>query len=150
MKLRVPPPVVGLLCAGAAWGLHRWGPLIEVHVPGQRAVAVTLIAVGLAIDVTAVIAFFRAKTSITPLAPGKTTELVVSGWYRFSRNPMYLGMLGVLIGWVLWLGQPLGVLTLILFVIWITTFQIVPEEQVLAQKFGERYEAYRSRVRRWL
>ncbi|MEO0422751.1 MAG: PEMT/PEM2 methyltransferase family protein, partial [Pseudomonadota bacterium] len=127
MKLLIPPPVVGLLCATAAWGLDRWGPIGEVHLPGQKAVALALIALGLTIDVTAVIAFFRAKTTITPLAPDKTSELVVSGWYRFSRNPMYVGMLSVLIGWVLWLGQPLGVLTLAVFVAWISVFQILPE-----------------------
>ncbi|MEO0425183.1 MAG: isoprenylcysteine carboxylmethyltransferase family protein, partial [Pseudomonadota bacterium] len=138
------------LCATAAWGLDRWRPIGEVHLPGQKAVALALIALGLTVDVTAVIAFFRAKTTITPLAPDKTCELVISGWYRFSRNPMYLGMLSVLIGWVLWLGQPLGVLTLAVFVAWISVFQILPEERVLAEKFGESYRAYCARVRRWV
>ncbi|MEO0972380.1 MAG: isoprenylcysteine carboxylmethyltransferase family protein [Pseudomonadota bacterium] len=150
MNLLIPPPVVGLLTAGVIWSLDRWVPLGDVQLAGQRALAIACIVIGLAIDVVSIVAFFRARTTVSPLQPANTQTLVVTGCYRFSRNPMYLGMLCVLIGWVLWLGTPLGLLALVGFVAWITVFQIKPEERALADKFAEHYREYCQRVRRWL
>ncbi len=142
--------MVGLVCATVVWGLDRWGPVGEIQLPGQKVVAVALAVLGLLVALSAVIAFFRARTTISPLRPDKTNQLVISGWYRFSRNPMYAGMLFMLLGWVLWLGQPLGVLGPGAFVAWITVFQILPEERALGAKFGESYQQYCGRVRRWI
>jgi len=70
--------------------------------------------------------------------------------YTFTRNPMYLGMLLLLIGWVFWVGNPLGVPMLFVYVWYLTRFQIKPEERVLAELFGDQYIDYMRQVRRWL
>ena len=84
------------------------------------------------------------------MQPEKATRLVVGGLYRISRNPMYLGMLMVLIGIALWLGNPLNIALIGLFVALITELQIKPEEARLAEVFGDEYAAYKTRVRRWI
>ena len=97
-----------------------------------------------------VLSFRRARTTVNPFAPERTVNIVSSGIYRLSRNPMYLGMACILTGWAVWLWQVQAVLGVVLFVAWITRFQIIPEERVLTQKFGTEYRQYRQRVRRWV
>ncbi|UAB78843.1 isoprenylcysteine carboxylmethyltransferase family protein [Erythrobacter sp. SCSIO 43205] len=150
MKLLIPPPIVAALCGLAMWGLAHFLPETKLAFAFQRFLAGVFIAVGLAIDLVSVGAFRKAKTTVTPLAPEKASSLVVTGLYRYTRNPMYLGMLFILIGIAIWLGSPVNVIMLIAFVAYITGFQIVPEEARLAQVFGADYESYKSRVRRWL
>lgn len=96
------------------------------------------------------IAFGRAKTTINPLRPANASSLVTSGIYRFTRNPMYLGLLFVLVAWALYLSSALAFVGPYLFVLYIRRFQIAPEERVLAAKFGDAYSDYTSQVRRWL
>lgn len=117
---------------------------------GQREAAFILIAIGLSIDVMAIVSFRKAKTTINPLSPGKTSKLVVSGVYRFTRNPMYLGMLIILIGCAIWFGSVLNVIVLAAFVAYITIFQIKPEEARLEELFGDELRAYMNKVRRWV
>ena len=95
-------------------------------------------------------AFVHAKTTVNPLAPESAEELVTSGLFRFSRNPMYLGMLLVLTGGLIWLGAWSAMLAPILFIWVITEIQIKPEERALQQKFGDQFTLYRSRTRRWI
>ncbi|VEJ29982.1 Putative protein-S-isoprenylcysteine methyltransferase [Rothia dentocariosa] len=85
-----------------------------------------------------------------PVRPERTVNIVSSGIYRLSRNPMYLGMACILTGWAVWLWQVQAVLGVVLFVAWITRFQIIPEERILTQKFGTEYRHYRQQVRRWV
>lgn len=109
-----------------------------------------LLGIGLSIDISAVISFWIAKTTVNPMKPKNTSRLVDVGIYRYSRNPMYLGVLLVLCSWALWLGSAIN-FTVVLFFIWyITKFQIMPEERVLAELFPEEFESYKSRVRRWI
>jgi protein-S-isoprenylcysteine O-methyltransferase Ste14 len=75
---------------------------------------------------------------------------VTSGIYGFTRNPMYLGMLFVLIGWALYLGNALALLLLPVFIFYMNRFQIEPEERVLTTLFGPEFLEYASRVRRWI
>lgn len=150
MKLLIPPPLQGLIAGIAIWGLAQWAPDLVTAYSGQKTIAGGLIASGLVIDLISIIAFFRAKTTISPLSPEKTNTLVLNGLYRFSRNPMYLGMLLVLLGWSLWFSSPLTLIPIILFVLSITWLQIKPEEAALTEKFGENYTAYQARVRRWI
>ncbi len=150
MKLVIPPPILTLISAAVMWGLAKTAPSLSFVFPGQTLIAGLFPAVGLTVMIVAVGAFFRADTTVNPHHPDKASKLVISGLYRVTRNPMYLGMALVLIGWVLWLGNLLAVLALIGFVWFITVFQIKPEEAVLKQKFGDEFEAYMGRVRRWI
>lgn len=150
MKPIVPPPVIGLLSGFLIWAIDRAALAPEIQAPGQKGAAFALIGLGLMIDLVSVATFFQARTTVNPLAPSRAEKLVVTGFYVWSRNPMYLGMLMMLTGWVLLLSQPLGVVILPLFVIAINRLQIIPEERALEEKFGEEYRAYKARVRRWV
>ena len=150
MQLLIPPPIVGLLCGAAMWGLDEVFPSNAIDFAARIYVVLACVVVGVAIEGLSVVKFLRAKTTVTPLNPNKTSALVITGLYRISRNPMYLGMLALLTGWALWLANPLAVLVLPIFVAYITWFQIRPEEAALTAKFGAEYEAYCRRVRRWL
>lgn len=132
------------------WLLARWAPLFEFSVPGQSVLAAGLMALGLAIDIVSVLAFLRAKTTVSPLQPDKANTLVVSGLYRISRNPMYLGLALLLTGWAIWLGAAASFLIVAGFVAYITLFQIKPEEAALEETFGDEFTAYCARVRRWI
>ena len=154
MKPIIPPPVIGLLFAIAMWMLAKGAADLtggySIILPGQAWVAAVIAGAGLAIDLVSIAAFFRRKTTVNPLTPSKTNALVGDGFYRFSRNPMYLGILMILTGWGLWLGNVLNLVLLGLFIWVINELQIKPEEKALREKFGAAYEAYCKRVRRWI
>ena len=150
LDLKIPPPLVALCVALLMWSMS-WivGP---IDVPNTLCVgaALALLVVGLGFDLAGLASFLHAKTTINPLRPAATSALVVSGVYRITRNPMYVGMLLVLLGWATYLGNGAAYLLAPLFVFYIGRFQIVPEERMLADKFGADFAAYCARVRRWL
>jgi len=94
--------------------------------------------------------FKRARTTINPFRPENSTALVTSGIYRFTRNPMYVGLTLVLLGWAAFLCSAWALVGPVIFVLYIGRFQIAPEERVLSAKFGAAYTEYSARVRRWL
>lgn len=150
MAVMIPPPAQAVLAAGAIW-LADWAvPGLRLDVPGRGALAIVLAALGAGIGAVSVAAFIRARTTISPLAPHKTERLVITGLYRFSRNPMYLGLALLLAAWTVWLANPLGALVVAAFIAAITRLQIKPEENALSAKFGAAYDAYCARVRRWI
>jgi len=112
--------------------------------------ALAFACVGLVLDLAGLISFMQAKTAVNPLKPASASSLVSSGIYRLTRNPMYLGLLLMLLGWATFLANGLAYFIAPLFVLYINRFQIHPEERVLLQKFGARFSAYKARVRRWL
>jgi protein-S-isoprenylcysteine O-methyltransferase Ste14 len=150
MQPRIPPPFVMVLAAALMWALHRWLPLAHLIAPPWNRLGGLPIAFGVAIAVAAVMRFREARTTVNPMDPSKTSHLVTDGIFQVSRNPMYLGLALLLIGWALWLGSASPWLVPPLFVIVITIVQIIPEEQVLGRLFGEQYRAYRRRVARWV
>ncbi|AWH23468.1 MULTISPECIES: isoprenylcysteine carboxylmethyltransferase family protein [Stenotrophomonas] len=148
LETRIPPPLVMLLCGLAGWALG--GLLARWPLPVPAWAAVSIGVLGLLLNLLPKWTFGRVRTTVNPLRPTSTTVLVTSGIYRYSRNPMYLGQALVLLGAMLLLRNALALLVVPLFVAWITRLQIVPEERALAARFGARYEAFRSQVRRWL
>lgn len=92
----------------------------------------------------------RARTAITPLHPERATSLIVDGPYRFTRNPMYLGLVLQLVAWAWWLSSFTPWLIIPLFTLILIRFQIKPEEKILGSRFGDAYRHYQSRVGRWL
>lgn len=150
LELKVPPVVV-VLTIGLLMKLSaRWDFPLAWAGPLQRDLAYAFSIIGVLIAVTGVVSFRQARTTVDPRDPNKMSALVTRGIYRFTRNPMYLGMLFVLIGWALWLGQTWPWIFLPLFVVYLNRFQIVPEERVLERMFGAAYAAYRAKVRRWI
>ena len=150
LELKIPPPIVALLTGAAMWLASRLGPLIDLPHLLRTDCAGAIAACGGVLAFAGSIAFRRAKTTINPLRPANASSLVTSGIYRLTRNPMYLGLLLVLVAWALHLSSVLAFAGPILFVLYIRRFQIAPEERVLADKFGKAYSDYTSQVRRWL
>lgn len=150
LNLKIPPPVVGLIVALLIYLLDKFVPSLKIDFTAFHYLAYFLFFIGLLIEAWSVWLFFRAKTTVNPLKPANSKVLVVEGMYKFTRNPMYLGMLILLVGWSLWVGNPLGLPMLLCFVWYLTRFQIKPEERALTALFGERYVEYMHTVRRWI
>lgn len=150
LEHKVPPPVAAALAGLGMWLIARASGTIAVDSDVRTSVAGALVLIGLAFDLSGLYAFRRARTTINPLRPGAASSLVVGGVYRITRNPMYVGLAAMLLGWTVYLGAPLALLGPAAFVAFITRFQILPEERVLAEKFGPAFDAYRKTVRRWL
>ena len=150
LELRIPPPAVALLTAGAMWGIAALTPMLAVPAVARVAVAIALALAGAGITVAGVRAIRRAETTANPMKPETATALVSGGIYTVTRNPMYLGLLALLIAWWVYLSSAWALLGPLVFVVYMTRFQILPEERALGSLFGAEYAAYRARVRRWL
>ena len=148
LELKLPPPALALLLALLMWLAPMW--VAPLPWAWRIALAAALLGLGLAIGLVAVAACWRARTTIHPSHPMRTTALVTGGVFRFSRNPMYLCQLLCLLAWAAYLSNPLALALAPLFVLYLNRFQIDPEERALAVLFGARYAAYKSAVRRWL
>ena len=151
---KIPPPVIDLAVGLLMWALARAVPAAQLWPQGAWPFGVGA-ALGIAlagglIALAGAWQFRRARTTINPLSPAKTSALVTGGVYRVTRNPMYLGMLLVLIGWGAYLGNAAAWLALPLSVLLLNTLQTKPEERLLRQRFGDAYARYAARVRRWL
>jgi protein-S-isoprenylcysteine O-methyltransferase Ste14 len=149
LRLRIPPPIWLLLFGSLMWALNRVAPLARLLGPPANRAGWMLVAVGAAIIATAMLQFRRAHTTVNPLTPAKTSALVSSGIFGYSRNPMYLGLAVALCGWAVVLGSLSPWLALPLFTLVITRMQIEPEEAVLSTLFGTAYADYCARVGRW-
>ena len=150
LEFKVPPVAFTLLFALLMWLTSGYEAPLPFPLPWPRAIAFFVCCAGLAIGLGGVVAFRRAKTTVNPITPEATTTMVTSGLYRFSRNPMYLGLLLVLIGWAIVLSNLLAFALLPLFVLYMNRFQIIPEERVLSGKFALQFTAYKKTVRRWI
>jgi protein-S-isoprenylcysteine O-methyltransferase Ste14 len=150
LELKIPPPVVALLSALLMWLTSRAVPALDVPFALRVGAALALACLGQAITLSGMLAFRRAKTTINPIKAHAASSLVTRGVYRFTRNPMYVGLLLTLLGWAAFLAGPLALIWLVVYVLYINRFQIVPEERVLTSLFGAEYVKYRSEVRRWL
>jgi protein-S-isoprenylcysteine O-methyltransferase Ste14 len=150
LELKIPPPAVALVVASAMWGLSRLGVWVDLPASWRIGAALVIAAIGLAFDVAGIIAFRRAKTTVNPMKPENSAALVCSGVYRLTRNPMYVGMVFILLAWAVYLASPWALLGPLAFAAYITRFQIKPEERVLAARFGSEFASYQGRVRRWL
>ncbi len=150
LEHRIPPPVVGAIVALAMWGVSDFGPALAFAAAPKQATVAFLVIAGLAFDLLGLLAFRASRTTINPLKPERTTALVTGGVYKITRNPMYVGMSLFLLAWAVWLSALVPFAGPVAFVLYITRFQIQPEERVLLELFGEDYAAYAARVRRWL
>jgi protein-S-isoprenylcysteine O-methyltransferase Ste14 len=150
LETKVPPPLVAVLTAIGMWALRTQLPSPDTAPMGDGRIAAAIAVLGVAIAVSGVIAFRRARTTTNPVHPGKASSLVRSGVYRITRNPMYLGVTIVLTGWAFGLGSAMTMIGPMLFVAYVTVFQIAPEERVLLGIFGDDYREYTRRVRRWI
>lgn len=148
MNNKIPPPIITLICG---LGIYFSRPLF----PKYSYISIDIIAalfllLGITTLITAVLSFKRQSTTVNPLQPEKASSLVVSGIFKYSRNPMYLGMLLILISMTIKFNFIDGILIIFVFVAFITKFQIIPEEIVLEKLFGEEFIRYKKKTRRWI
>jgi protein-S-isoprenylcysteine O-methyltransferase Ste14 len=150
LELKVPPVLLFALLAAGMYGLARALPAWSLALPAGTIAAATLAAIGAVIALAGVAAFRRRRTTVHPQHPEKTSAVVSHGVYRWTRNPMYLGILLVLAGWALFLAHAVALIALPIFVTYMNRFQIRPEERILEAKFGAPFTAYMAAVRRWI
>ncbi|HET9031760.1 MAG TPA: isoprenylcysteine carboxylmethyltransferase family protein [Dokdonella sp.] len=147
---RIPPPIIGILAAVLMWGVSSLGPSFSLAAQFRWPLVAVLVLIGISFDVLGILAFRKSRTTVNPLKPENASSLVVDGVYRITRNPMYVGMGFLLLAWAVHLSAWLPFAVIPLFVLILSRFQIVPEERMLRRIFGEDYEHYTARVRRWL
>ncbi|MEM6846847.1 MAG: isoprenylcysteine carboxylmethyltransferase family protein [Pseudomonadota bacterium] len=150
LELKIPPPVWFVASLVIAFGLDWLTPGARLSVAGLPQIGVVLAIVSVLFALAAIRAFRRHETTIHPTHPGKTTALVMEGPFRLSRNPMYVGLVGVLLAAVCSLQNPVSLIALPCLVWAVTRFQIIPEERTLAANFSGPYTDYCRRVPRWL
>ncbi len=149
MSLKLPPAFVFLLFGLLMYLLATFLPFGYFDFFGRNILVKVLLVVACIVAFMALIQFYRARTTVDPMTPSRASRLVISGIYRFSRNPMYLAMLLLLLAWGLKLGNAFNTLLAALFVAYMNRFQITPEEEALAKVFGKAYQQYCLKVRRW-
>ena len=150
LHLKVPPPIVTAISMMLMWFVASQAPQYVVDIPGKSLAAIVIAAIGFAIGLPAIRLFRHQGTTVDPRYPDRSEALVVEGIYRYTRNPMYVGFAMLVSAWMVWLGNPVNIAVLAGFIAYITRFQIMPEEEALAVKFGSDYAEYKGSVRRWL
>jgi protein-S-isoprenylcysteine O-methyltransferase Ste14 len=148
--LKIPPVAQFLAVAAAMWLVAKHAPALSVAIPARKLLVVLFFCLGGTVAVPGIAAFRAAGTTVDPRYPEQASSLVVTGIYRYSRNPMYLGLLCLLLAWALYLSNLLGFAGLPLFVLGMNRLQIRQEEAAMEALFGDEYRAYRQKVRRWI
>ena len=150
LESKIPPVLVTVIFAMLMW-------LVSSVLPGFSAsglirfgASAALMTIGAFYSLSGVVSFRNAKTSVNPLSPDACSSLVVSGIYKKTRNPMYVGFLFFLMGWGLFLSSLYSFALCVDFVFCMNRFQIQVEEAALEALFGVEFSSYKNRVRRWL
>lgn len=138
------------LCGALAWGLSRIAAGGALTTPPLPALGWLLVVGGIWLNAVPKRHFRHAGTTVNPLRPQSSTQLMESGLHRYSRNPMYLGHALILLGVAVLLQHALALAAAPAYMAYVTRFQIIAEERALRARFGKRYLRYCARVRRWL
>ena len=150
LELKVPPVAQVIITAAVMYGVSRVIPSLQFYFEGTNTLAIGLSVIGLGSGIMGVAQFKKAQTTVNPHTPEKSTNLVTSGIYQYTRNPMYLGLVLILLGWAFYLSHFLPFVLVPVFMVYMTRFQIQPEERMMTQKFGKAYQDYLIKVRRWI
>lgn len=150
LELKIPPVAVFLALAAMMWLSLKIFPFLALEFHFNMTVAIVFAVLGCALIIAGARSFNRAGTTVNPLKPETTTILVMDGVYRFSRNPIYLGLAIILFSWGIYLSNLLSLIFVIAFVVYMNLFQIQPEERMLQKLFGVCFDQYKRQVRRWL
>ncbi len=146
--VKIHPPILLLIHVGVAWLLGGFVALPMVFSPLLRNIGLVLAGIGFLFGILSLYAFAKARTTVNP--HGSVRAIVSTGVYRFTRNPIYLGMVFMLVGFPLAFGNVWGIPLAPAFIPLMNKLVIEHEEAYLEKKFGEAYTGYKSRVRRWL
>ena len=150
MKLLIPPPFQALFFSIIMWLISRQFLNANFSLNGINIFAFVFLIIAVMLLILSINKFRQVGTTISPLKPNKTSSLINSGIYRYTRNPMYLGLLLMLFSIALFLKNFISFLIIPLFILFITKNQILPEEEALENIFGGEYKNYKKKVRRWI
>ena len=146
--IKIPPPLIVLTLIISIYFSSKKIDLIQI--PFQLPISIFILSIGILIFINPVLQFIKSKTTINPIKFDEVDKLVTSGIFKYSRNPMYLGMLMIIISTSIFYLNIYSILTPFLFVFWINKFQIKREEVFLTKKFGKEYLSYKNKTRRWV
>ena len=146
--LKIPPPLLVLILVISNYFSSKKIDLIIL--PTQNLISFIILLIGILILITPIFKFIKSKTTIDPLKFKKVNRLITSGIYKYSRNPMYLGLLMIVMSTSIFYLNIFSITTPMLFYFWINRFQIKREEIFLTQKFGKEYLSYKNKTRRWI
>ncbi|MGR5236958.1 methyltransferase family protein [Vibrio alfacsensis] len=150
LELKVPPVAVFLAVVLLMYWLKGVSPALLIKVPFVEFVSAGLILIAIFVGIAGVYEFRKAKTTVNPIKPESASSIVNTGVYAYTRNPMYFGLLLIIIALGLWWQHLSVILCGVLFVAYMNRFQIKPEERALERLFGEDYVDYKNQVRRWI
>ena len=148
MQNKVPPPIVTLFYGLCIYFSRDY--FFSYEYKFLDILSYTFFLIGLWILISAVNSFKKQSTTVNPIKIENASSLVTSGVFEYSRNPMYLGMALILLGLAFMFNVIGGIIFTILFTIFITKFQIRPEEEVMQRLFGEDFLKYKKNVRMWV
>ncbi|MAV24241.1 MAG: hypothetical protein CBE38_04195 [Gammaproteobacteria bacterium TMED278] len=148
MNNKIPPPIVTLFFGLCIFFSKSYFPDFNYQI--LNVLSLISILFGITILFLAVRLFNKQNTTVNPIKIEKASSLVVAEIFQYSRNPMYLGMLFVLIGLSFKFNLIGGIIFTLLFMLFITAFQIKPEEQTMDKLFGDEFKEYKKKVRMWL
>ena len=146
--LKIPPPLLVLILVIANYFSSKKIDLI--HLPNQDLISILILLIGILILINPIFKFIKSKTTIDPIKFKKVNKLITTGIYKYSRNPMYLGLLMIVTSTSLFYLNIFSITTPILFYFWINRFQIKREEIFLTEKFGKEYLLYMTKTIRWI
>ena len=146
--IKIPPPLIVLTLIISIYFSSKKIDLINI--PFQLEISFFILSLGILVFINPVLKFIKSKTTINPIQFEETNRLVTSGIFKYSRNPMYLGMLMIIISTSTFYLNIYSILTPFLFIFWINKFQIKREEAFLTEKFGKEYLSYKNKTKRWL
>ncbi len=146
--LKIPPPLLVLILVIFNYFSSKKIDLILL--PYQKLISFILLFIGVLILINPILKFIKSKTTIDPIKFKKVNKLIITGIYKYSRNPMYLGLLTIVISTTILYLNIFSITTPIIFYFWINKFQIKREEIFLTEKFGKEYLLYKTKTRRWI
>lgn len=150
LELKLPPALLVLIIAFLMWLVAVNYSTLSIPPTLRYAGFGLFLFGGILIIVLGGLQFKSSSTTVNPITPEASSALVTAGIYNYSRNPMYIGFLLMLIGWSVFLASLFALALTVIYVAYMNRLQIEPEERALAVIFGDQYLAYKSRVRRWL
>lgn len=149
LETKVPPLLVAVGCGLLMWLLAD-GAAMQIDSLWRLFLVASCVMLGVVFAIAGVLSFLLAQTTVNPHTVDKASSLVDTGIYKITRNPMYLGFLFCLVAWGIQLHTLSSLAGVVIFIVYMNAFQIRPEERALMAQFGDAYQQYCSRVRRWL
>ena len=146
--IKIPPPIIVLVLIVSIYFSSK--KIDPINIPLQLEISIFILSAGILIFVNPVLQFIKSKTTVNPIQFEEVNKLVTSGIFKYSRNPMYLGMLMIVLSTSIFYLNIYSILTPLLFILWINKFQIKREEEFLIEKFGDEYLSYKKKTRRWI